>query len=178
MVITDPKVVDEEKLHVKKALSNCGYPQWAFDKISQPKKEKSNANKDSTTPSKGQIVLPYVKGVSDALQRNFNSFGIRVISFKPTRTLRQCLVALKDKTEDITGPMYKIPCQGKTTKGVCQDSYIGETERSLRTIFLEHRRPSSTSSEVSQHIHIESPGHHVDLENVEVLDREPRYFEK
>ena len=57
MVITDPKVVDEEKLHVKKALSNCGYPQWAFDKISQPKKKKSNANKDSTTPSKGQIVL-------------------------------------------------------------------------------------------------------------------------
>ena len=53
-----------------------------------------------------------------------------------------------------------------------------ETERSLKTRFLEHRRPSSTSSEVSQHIHIESPGHHVDLDQVKILDREPRFFER
>ena len=55
---------------------------------------------------------------------------------------------------------------------------IGETERSLKTRFLEHRRPSSTTSEVSQHIHIESPGHQVDLEQVKILEREPRYFER
>ena len=53
-----------------------------------------------------------------------------------------------------------------------------ETERSLKTRFLEHRRPSSTSSEVSQHIHIESRGHHVDLNQVKILDREPRFFER
>ena len=57
-------------------------------------------------------------------------------------------------------------------------AYIGETERSLKTRFLEHRRPSSTSSEVSQHIHIESPDHHVELEEVKILDREQRYFER
>jgi len=74
--------------------------------------------------------------------------------------------------------VYMIPCQGQTIKGPCRESYIGETERSLKTRFLEHRRPSSTSSEVSQHIHIESPGHHVDLEQVQILDREPRYFER
>ena len=113
-VITDPKVVDEGKLHVKKAaLSNCGYPQWAFDKISQPKKEKSNANKDSTTPSKGQIILPYVKGVFDALRRNFNSFGI-MVSFKPTRTLRQCLVApVRTKLRRRTS---LVPCTGFLAK--------------------------------------------------------------
>ena len=81
--------------------------------------------------------------------------------FKPTRTLRQLLVAPKDKTEkqDVTGPVYMIPCQGQTTRGQCLESYIGETERSLKKRFQEHKRPSSTSSEVSKHIHIESPGH-------------------
>ena len=34
------------------------------------------------------------------------------------------------------------------------------------------------SSKVSQHILIESPGHHIDLENVKILDREPRWFDK
>ena len=71
-----------------------------------------------------------------------------------------------------------IPCQGQTTRGQCLESYIGETERSLKKRFQEHKRPSSTSSEVSKHIHIESPGHQVDIEEVQILDREPRYFER
>ena len=110
-------------------------------------------------------MLPYIKGTSEALRRIFGSYGIRAC-FKPTRTLRNLLVSPKDKTEkkDTVGPVYLIPCQGKTTRGQCTDSYIGETERSLKTRILEHRRPSSTSSEVSQHIHIESPGRHMDLE--------------
>ena len=74
--------------------------------------------------------------------------------------------------------MYRLPCQGQTTRGQCKDAYIGETECSLKTRFLEHRRPSSTSSEVSQHIHIESPGHSVDLKKVEILDKDTRWFER
>ena len=177
-VITNPAAVSEEKVHIKEALSKCGYPNWAFNKIDSPQQGKSRPRKDPKPP-KGQIVLPYVKGISEALRRNFNDFGIRVC-YKPTKTLRQYLVAPKDKTEkkDITGPVYLIPCQGQTSRGSCQEFYIGETERSLRTRFLEHRRPSSTSSEVSQHIHIESPGHHVDINQVQVLDRESRYFER
>ncbi|KAI8491760.1 Arachidonate 5-lipoxygenase [Branchiostoma belcheri] len=40
----------------------------------------------------------------------------------------------------------------------------------------EHRRPSSNTSEVSQHIHIESPGHTVTLDKVRILDTEQDYF--
>ena len=124
-------------------------------------------------------MIPYIKGTSEALRRIYNKFGIRT-HFKPTHTLRQLLVSPKDKTEkkDTVGPVYLIPCQGKTTKGQCKETYIGETERSLKTRFLEHRRPSSTSSEVSQHIHLESPGHSVDLEKVNILDTDSRWFER
>ena len=70
-VITDPQAVTEEKAHVTQALSKCGYPKRAFNKISEPKKAKSSANNNSTTSSKGQILLPYIKGISEALCRNF-----------------------------------------------------------------------------------------------------------
>ena len=76
--------------------------------------------------------------------------------------------------------MY-IPHTALCWFGQCEEFYIGETERSLKARFLEHRRPSSTSSEVSQlsqHIHNESPGHKIDLEKVKILDREPRWFER
>ena len=100
--------------------------------------------------------------------------------FKPTRTLRLILVSPKDKTEkkDITGLVYYTPCQGQTSRGQCKETYIGETERTLKTRFLEHRRPSTTASEVSNHIHVESSGHFVDLDNVQILDRDSRWFER
>ena len=44
---------------------------------------------------------------------------------------------------------------------------------------LEHRNvrhPSSTSSEVSQHIFIWSPGHYFDFENVKILDKAAHWF--
>ena len=45
----------------------------------------------------------------------------------------------------------------------------------LSRLFLEHKRPSS---EVSNHVHIESPDHHIDLDEVQILDKEPRWFER
>ena len=74
--------------------------------------------------------------------------------------------------ERVVGPVYHISCD------TCEASYVGETERSLKSRFMEHRRPSSTTSEVSRHIHIEEPGHQVDIERVKILAVEPRWFER
>ena len=97
------------------------------------------------------------------------AYGVETC-FKPPRTLRQMLVVPKDKSEKkgIAGKIYSIHCQGKTSWGQCEGFYIGETECSLKARFLEHRCPSSTSLEVSKHIHIESPGHHIDLINMDI----------
>ena len=40
------------------------------------------------------------------------------------------------------------------------------------------KSPNSTSSEVSNNIHIKYPGHHIDLDEVKILDREPCWFER
>ena len=179
-VVTNHQDREDEKSHVNNALAKCGYPNWALEKATKPKTHKTS-NVGDKRPNKGHVVLPYIKGTSEAIRRTFSNYGVSVF-FKPTRTLRQILVSPKDKTDkkDITGPVYYIPCQGKTVTGTgqCKEAYIGETERSLKTRFNEHRRPSSTASEVSNHIHIESPGHSVDLDKVRILDRDNRWFQR
>ena len=72
----------------------------------------------------------------------------------------------------MVGPVYKIKCEE------CEATYVDEMERSLKSRFNEHRRPSSTTSEVSKHIHIEHPEHSVELESTEILTAESRWFER
>ena len=55
---------------------------------------------------------------------------------------------------------------------------IGEAERSLRTRFMEHCRLSTTTSEVSWHLHMDFPGHTISLEVAKILEMEPRNFER
>ena len=97
---------------------------------------------------------------------------ISVIS--STNTLRQLLVHPKDPVgkDKVVGPVYKISCEE------CEATYVGETERSLKARFGEHRRPSSTTSEVSKHIHTDSPDHTIMLENTKILEVEHKWFER
>ena len=44
----------------------------------------------------------------------------------------------------VVGPVYKVSCEE------CEATYVGETECSLKARFGQHRRPSSTTSEVSK----------------------------
>ena len=66
--------------------------------------------------------------------------------------------------------MY-IKCEGSDSE------YIGETERALSIRFMEHCRPSTTTSEVSQHLHMDCSGYTISLEDVTILDMELCNFE-
>ena len=107
------------------------------------------------------------------MRQVFGNYGIPTY-FKPTSTLRQLLVKPKDPVskENVMGPVYKIKWEE------CNAVYVGETERSLKVRFSEHQWPSSTTSEVSKHIHVDHPQHSVQLENTEVFTTEPRWFER
>ena len=65
----------------------------------------------------------------------FRSFYIPAY-LKLTNTLQQLLVRLKHKVEKgtVVGSVYQI------TYDDCDATYIGKTERSLRTLFSQHQR--------------------------------------
>ena len=64
------------------------------------------------------------------------------------------------------GLVYKISCEE------CEATYFGETERSLKARFGEHRRQSSITSEVSKHMHTDIPNNNIMLENTKILSVE------
>ena len=71
----------------------------------------------------------------------------------------------------VVGPVYKISYEE------CEATYIGETERSLKARFGEHRRPSSTTSEVSKHVHTDNPNHNI-MENTKILLVDHKWFKR
>jgi len=70
------------------------------------------------------IVVPYVKGLSEAFARILKSHGITTANHAH-RTLRNFVVHPKDKVKDEekTELMYRVPCKN------CSSSYVGETGR-------------------------------------------------
>ena len=112
-------------------------------------------------------------GVSEQLKRVMKGYGVKVY-FKPTNTLRQILVRLKDEVikKRVVCLVYHISCDN------CDESYIGETGSSLKSRFMEHRRQRSTSSEVSRHVNCDQPDHSISVDNVRILEVELTWFKK
>jgi len=125
----DHRDKEREKDHLIQALKVCSYPECAIKKATTPKSQLENnttQNRSSTKTNRGLVVLPHLKGTSEALSWVFNKYGIKTCC-KPTGTLQNFLVAPKDKTskESRCGVVYHIACQGQTNKSPCKEIYIG-----------------------------------------------------
>ena len=172
-IVTDPEDKSEELDHVKGALRNCGYKDWALFR-GKPK-QKSEAAKpeqegQDTTKRRVFTTLPYVSGFSEKLRRAFTSAGVTT-TFKPQGSLRQSLVAPKDKTakEKLSGVVYSVDCAG------CDSHYIGESGRKLEKRITEHKSTAASSKSAIKE-HVGASGHKIDWDNIKVLDREPKDF--
>ena len=177
-IVSDLGERNDELDHVRTALGYNGYPDWMLAETREDVKEirreeelTSGAKREKR--KKGPVVIPYIRGFSEELKRIFGGFGVPMY-FKPSNTLRQLLVHPKDPVgkDKVVGPVYKISCEDY------EATYVGETERSLKARFGEHRRPSSTTSEVSRHVHSDNPNHNITLENTKILSVEHKWFER
>ena len=155
---------DKELAHIKKSLTICNYPRWAWE-LPTSKKTRSNPRRTMESP-KGNVSLPYIEGLSEALSRKIRSAGIRT-HIRPVNTIRSILVAPKDPTKklDQAGVVYHIGCQD------CPAHYIGETERQLGKRIKEHQRPASPV-----HHHMDYNKHSFDPEEVQILDRDSNWL--
>ena len=158
-----------EKLNITQSLKICGYKDWVFDTATPRNSNRRHSNSNGIR-YRGSVVIPYVRGASEALRRILGKSGIAV-HFKPQNTLRSLLVAPKDKTSPLkcSGTIYQLSCKD------CSSTYVGESGRPLGARIKEHQRTSSVHSPVQEH---SKAGHHIDWDNVKILDKESDWFRR
>ena len=139
-IVTDTQDRAEEEAHIHNALIHCQYPQWAIEKGRkqvQQHKTKTTKKKNQTSDKKHAaiVTLPYIRGVTERIQRAMRKHNINT-PVKPHTKLRQLLVKPKDKIkpENKCNVIYEIPCLS------CNNTYIGETGRSFATRKQEHKK--------------------------------------
>ena len=170
--VTEPSDLAVEKDHIKSALKNCGYQNWVFSNSVRKSELSHESNQREPTGRRIYSTLPYIQGISDKLRRAYKKAGVHT-SFKPHKTLRQLLVAPKDKPppDHLAGTVYCLECED------CHKCYIGESARPLGKRIKEHitTRSSSTSA-VSEHL--KTAKHHFDPDKVKILARKPKDFSR
>ena len=129
-VVTEEGDRKKEEEHIVEALGKCGYPKWSFQKMKKQMETKKDQKKEIISKNKGKdnskglVILPYVKGLTEGISRVLNTHCIAT-AIKPKQTIRNLLIHPKDKQDKIEKSeiVYKIPCK------TCENVYIGETGR-------------------------------------------------
>ena len=98
-LITEKEDKEVEEQHIRRALTKCGYPSWTFTKIRKQmliqKEDKKKSRKEVKDKNRGLIVIPYVKGVSEAISRVFKKHHIST-AMKPHTMVRRMVIHPKD----------------------------------------------------------------------------------
>jgi hypothetical protein len=146
-IVTEEEDRKNEVEHVKEALSVCGYPEWSFKLVEKQMKAENIKKKTSRHTESGgnrdvQVVIPYVKGLSEACARIYRKYGAKT-AMRPYQTIRSYVVHPKDKLEkeEISECVYCIPCKG------CEKVYVGETGRNFGVRMSEHRKEVERNEE-------------------------------
>ena len=101
-VCSKPELLQQEKDHLRKALTKCKYPKWALDKVEKRLNRSTSevidgANIQGTTAAqpvnsevknKGHIVIPYTQGLCESIKKICGRYGIQT-HFKGGRTIKK-----------------------------------------------------------------------------------------
>ena len=138
----------KEEEHIRQALARCGYPKWTIEKVKKQMEEKQQqkvtqkrTSRQKDRKSKGNVVIPYVEGLSERYSRVMKKHVVSTC-MRPHTTIRSLLVHPKDKQDPKNTPncIYEVPCKG------CELTYVGETKRAFGTRLEEHRREAEKVS--------------------------------
>jgi hypothetical protein len=176
-VISEPSEIVSEHNSIKQALRYNGYPDWAFHKVEQlSRRPPPETNSSHVRNRPTQVIIPYIQGTSERLQKAFKKQGINTI-YKPVNNLRGQLVKVKDKTpiETQSNLIYSFVCHQEG----CKAEYIGETKQALKSRVSQHRRPSTGDTYDSAiFTHMRETGHTVDIKDFKVLDKEEDWHKR
>ena len=170
IVSSNQESLDQELLHIRKALQACQFPNWTLNELqhkfqrnnqpSQDSNHNSNSANNNSNNRNMAIVVPYIQGPGGKFKKVCKSEGIPVHSRAPT--LRTLLATPKDKDPKLhkSGVIYHLKCPHFT----CPEAYIGESGRVLGERIKEHLKGSSPI-----HQHSSSTGHPLSPECFNVI---------
>ena len=97
-VCSKHELIQQEKDHLRKALTKCKYPKWALDKVEKRLNRSTRQVSDGGTTgaqpatnevkNKGHIVIPYTQGLCESIKKICGSYDIQT-HFKGGRTIRK-----------------------------------------------------------------------------------------
>ena len=118
--------------HLEEVFIANGYPVRTVKRTfsSTARSRGKDTKEDPAKP----MFIPYVRGVSEKLEKVCTPLGVKTI-FRPQKTLRNMLMQVKQKTpmEKKRNVVYEVPCRD------CQLTYIGETRRMMKKRMTEHK---------------------------------------
>ena len=173
-VCSKPKLLQQEKDHLRKALTKCKYPKWALDKVEKRLNRSTRQVNDGGTnraqsannevKNKGHIVIPYKQGLCESIKMICGRYGIQT-HIKGGRTIKNLLVSPKDKDPMVnqSGAIHWYQCGDLG----CDDEYIMETSRTFGEIYKEHLKLPSAI-----HHHSNQTGHPTNQSNFQIIGRE------
>ena len=173
-----PECLQQEKDHLRKALTKYKYPKLVLDKVEKRLNRSTSevidgANNQGTTAAqpvtnevknKGHIVIPYTQGLCESIKKICGRYGIQT-HFKGGTTIKNLLVSPKDKDPMVnqSGAIYWYQCGDLG----CDDEYIGETSRTFGERYKEHLKAPSAI-----HHHSSQTGHPTSHNNFQIIGRE------
>ena len=92
---------------------NNDYPETFLSAALNPVAPKPREDNSNREDRQKQIVIPYVKGLSEDIRRVCRKFDIRVV-FRSGVSLRSKLSKVKDKlpSDQNSNVVYRVPCIG------------------------------------------------------------------
>ena len=159
--------LEEEKEHLEGVLQANGDPKREAHRLLK----RGRQTKGSEDECKHKFFIPYIKGLSEMIDKSCKKMGIQTI-FSKQRSLRTVLSNPKQPQPpmDIKGVVYLIPCSE------CSAVYIGETGRTLKVRLAEHKR-AVRMGDVNNGIafHSLKTGHSIAWDKARITDRETHW---
>ena len=170
-----PELLQQEKDHLRKALTKYKYSKWALDKVDKRLNKSTREVRDwvsnqasqpvtNEVKNKGHIVISYTQGLCESIKKICGRYGIQT-HFKGGRTIKNLLVSPKQKDPMVnqSGAIYWYQCGDLG----CDEEYIGETSRTFGERYKEHLKAPSAI-----HHHSSQTGHPTNQNKFQIIGRE------
>ena len=157
-----------EKENVRRALYTNGYTSAFINKAINKIRPNNRTQTDleAVEAPKGYTCIPYVRGISETINRILAGAKVRT-AYKPVTTLGEVFQKPKYRPlkSQLKGIVYKFKCKS------CDFVYIGESKRSWKSRWAEHKPGTRPQIESAIKVHAETTGHDVCMEDVEILEK-------